>query len=150
MRGAPPLTLRQRALAALARREHSRAELGRKLAPHAADRDELEALLDALERERLLSDARFAESLTHRRMERYGRLRILRELGEHRVAPELVAGHASALRDSEFERCQAVWAKKFGTAPADLAERARQTRFLAARGFDGAVIARVLRSAASA
>jgi len=145
----PALTLRQRALAALARREHSRNELARKLAPHAADRDELEALLDALERERLLSGERFAESLVHRRAARYGSARIARELGEHALPAEVVAESLAGLRETEFERCKAAWERKFGRPPVDLQERARQTRFLAGRGFDAGVIRRVLRGADS-
>ena len=54
-------TLLDRALACLARREHSRAELARKLASHAESADALTALLDDLESRRLLSDARYAE-----------------------------------------------------------------------------------------
>ena len=140
----PAPTLRQRALAALTRREFSRIELARKLAPHAESLDELDGLLDSLERERLLSNERFAESLVHRRMERYGRLRIRQELGQHGLAPEVVAKRIAEVAASEFDRCLLVWSKKFSVPPADLAERARQTRFLAARGFDQGVIARVL------
>ena len=150
VRGRPALTLRQRALVALSRREYSRVELASKLAPHVAENaaggagGELEVLLDSLERERLLSNERFAESLVHRRMERYGRLRIGQELGQHGLPPEVVAERLAAVAQSEFERCRAIWARKFSAPPADLAERVRQTRFLAARGFDRGVIARVL------
>ncbi len=144
----PALTLRQRAIAALARREHSRSELARKLAPHAESADELASLLDELERARLLSNTRFADSLVRRRMERYGRLRIAQELGQHGLAPELVSGKLADLKDSECARCKAVWARRYSAPPADLAERARQTRFLAARGFDNHVINMVLKAAA--
>jgi len=139
------LTLRQRALAALTRREHSRVELARKLARHAESAVQLETLLDALERDKLLSDARFSESLVHRRQQRYGRLRIVQELEQHRLPPELVRETVAGLSDTEFERCKAIWEKKFWDVPGDLAERARQTRFLAARGFDAEVIRRVLK-----
>lgn len=141
----PTLSLRQRALAALTRREHSRLELGRKLARHAESADQLEALLNALERDKLLSDARFSESLVHRRQERYGRLRIVQELEQHRLPAELVRQTVAGLGDTEFERCKAIWEKKFGNVPGDLAERARQTRFLAARGFDAEIIRHVLK-----
>lgn len=141
----PTLSLRQRALAALTRREHSRVELARKLARHAESPDQLEALLDALEHDKLLSDARFSESLVHRRQERYGRLRIVQELEQHRLSADLVRETVAGLGDTEFERCKSVWDKKFGNLPDDLAERARQTRFLAARGFDAEIIRRVLK-----
>ncbi len=144
--GAPAgLSLRQRALAALSRREHSRSELQRKLAPHAESHEQLDTLLDALEREKWLSNRRFAESLVHRRKDRYGRQRIGLELNQHGLAPEVVEQELAALRASEFERCKVVWRKKFLAPPTDLAERARQTRFLLARGFDSQVVARVLK-----
>ena len=58
-------SLRERALRLLARREHSRVELGRKLAAHARPEDDLESLLEDLSRRRLLSDERYAESRAH-------------------------------------------------------------------------------------
>lgn len=142
------LTLRQRALAALARREHSRSELARKLTPHAESAEQLAALLDVLERDQLLSNERFVDSLVHRRMERYGRLRISQELAQHDLPPDVVAERLAELKTSEFDRCREVWARKFDCLPADFAERVKQTRFLAARGFDTQVINKVLKGAA--
>lgn len=139
------LSLRQRALAALTRREHSRTELARKLRPHAGTEDELETLLDDLARERLLSEERFAESLVHRRSERYGGQRIARELKEHGLAPDLIAAEMERLQESELARCRSVWQKRFGELPGSLAERARQQRFLLARGFSGETVSAVLR-----
>lgn len=143
------LSLRNRALAVLTRREHSRSELERKLAPHASDGAELEALLDALERDKLLSEARFAESLVQRRQARYGNQRIARELQQHQLAPDLVAEHLRQLTQSEAIRCRAVWSKRFGQLPQNLEERARQSRFLAARGFGGRCIDQVLKGSVS-
>jgi regulatory protein len=146
MRGAGTgqLSLRQRALAALARREHSRSELARKLAPYASDPGELAGLLDELERGKLLSARRFAESLVHRRQERYGNQRIALELKEHHLDPELVSGQLQLLAGSEIERCRAVWAKKFTGPAANFPERAKQARFLSQRGFSPRAIAAVL------
>jgi regulatory protein len=137
-------SLRARAIDALSRREHSRNELASKLAPYAEDRDKLEALLDTLERENLLSNARFAESLTHRREERFGTRRVLLELERHGVSAETVAQQRAVLERTELERCKTAWEKKFGTLPASFEERARQTRFLESRGFDHESIRRVL------
>lgn len=137
-------SLRARAIDALSRREYSRSELAGKLFPHAQNREALEALLDALERENLLSDARFAESLTHRREDRFGTRRVLLELERHGLSADLLARQRSVLEATELERCRAAWEKKFGTLPADFEERARQTRFLEARGFDHESIRRVL------
>ena len=142
-------SLRARALEALSRREYSRTELARKLLPHAEDADALAALLAELEHKGLLSDARFAESLVHRRAQRHGAARIVMEMAEHGLADELVEAQRRALAATEVERCRAVWEKKFGVLPASFDERARQTRFLAARGFDAAAIRRVLKGDAA-
>lgn len=147
MRATP--SLRQRALAALARREHSRVELARKLAPYAEHPEVLDALLNQLEEEKLLSAERFADSLVHRRSGRYGSTRIARELDQHGLADDLRAARLSSLRIGEFERCKEVWRKKFGvslSANPTLKEQARQARFLLARGFPPDIVRRVLRS----
>jgi len=146
--GARGLSLRGRALKLLSMREQSRSELTRKLAPHSESAEQLESLLDELQRAGYLSEQRFAESLARRRSERYGRRFIEQELDQHRVAGEVAAPILRALAADERARAQALWERRFGTAPADLAERARQHRFLAQRGFDGETIAWVLREAA--
>lgn len=144
---ARPSTLRERALALLARREHTRAELARKLAPHAGDEAELEALLDELAARGWLSDARFADALIHDRQARFGSLRLAHELRERGVPEAIVRERLAALRGTELERARRVWQSKFGSPPANGRERARQIRFLAQRGFPMDVIARLVRGA---
>jgi len=136
--------LRQRALRLLARREHTRVELKRKLAPHADSKDALDALLDDLTVRRLLSDARYAEMRVAGRSTRFGNARLAQELKATGVADEIAAAALAATGD-EFGRARAIWLRKFGTLPADAAERARQTRYLLYRGFSGETIRRVLR-----
>jgi regulatory protein len=140
------LSLAQRALAALARREHSRLELQRKLAPHAESLEQLETVLDDLETKKLLSADRFSQSLVHRREARYGNQRIVRELQEHQLDAAIVRDRVSELASTEIERCRSVWQKKFGSLPKDLEDRARQMRFLNARGFSSDAIRSVLRT----
>jgi regulatory protein len=137
------LSLRQRALALLARREHSRAELRRKLAPH-APREELESLLDELTRRGWLSDARFAESLVRAKGARLGSLALAHTLRQRGVPEALVQSQLAALSASELERAREVWRRRFGSPPRDARERARQMRFLQGRGFPRGVIVRVL------
>ncbi len=200
----PRLSLKARGLQCLAKREHSRSELRRKLLAHlqgeararqrelqalagghlraaAGNRDDnarddpdaghmpeaaladmadhstdldpaeqeaqVEAALDWLAAQRHLSDERFVESRIHVRAPRFGNLRIRRELAQHGV--ELSPEATAQLKASELERARAVWRRRFGASvgepPADAAERARQTRFLTARGFSADVIRRVLR-----
>lgn len=144
-RSPKPKSLRARALGYLARREHSRTELARKLAPHAAEPDELTRLLDALQADRLLSDERFVDSLARTRGERYGAAWVRQELRTHDVDEELVRSAVAELQKTEFARARAVWQRRFGEPAIDPADRARQMRFLAGRGFSEAVIRRVVR-----
>jgi len=137
------LKLRQRALDLLARREHSRAELARKLAPH-GEPDEIADLLVELERENLLSNFRFAESLALARAGRHGSLRLKADLRNKGVPDALIADVVSVARGQDMSAARAVWQKKFGHAPADTAERAKQMRFLAGRGFPVDVVRQIV------
>ncbi|MBY4867032.1 recombination regulator RecX [Burkholderia sp. Bp9017] len=141
----PPRSLKGRALGYLSRREYSRAELARKLAPYVGEDESVEPVLDALEQDGWLSDARFAESLVHRRASRVGVARIVSELKRHAVGDSLVEEVNAQLRETELTRAQAVWRKKFGALPQTPAERAKQARFLAARGFSSATIVKLLK-----
>jgi regulatory protein len=142
---APPPSLRARALKALARREHSRQELQAKLQPFAEDPDEIEPLLDDLEKRGWLSEARFVEQLTTVRRRRFGAARILHELREKGVSETALSAAQSQLTQSEVAAARAVWKKKFGSLPTTLEERARQARFLASRGFSAEVVHAVLK-----
>lgn len=142
-----PLSLKARALRYLAAREHSRAELERKLAPHVEDPAELARVLDELTAKGFISAERVVESVIYRRAARLGTARVVAELRAKGLPADLVAAAAERLRASELERAQAVWAAKFGHAATDPRERARQMRFLASRGFAGDVVRRVLRLA---
>jgi regulatory protein len=137
------VNLRERALNLLARREHSRAELARKLAPH-AEGGEVDALLDDLERENLLSDTRYAEMLANARSGRHGSLRLRADLRDKGVPAAVIEVALAEARESDLDAARAVWLKKFGAAPRDAAERAKQMRFLAGRGFPVDVVRRVV------
>lgn len=142
----PARSLKARAIDYLSRREYSRAELTRKLAPFVEEGDALDPLLDSLEREGWLSDVRFAESLMNRRSARMGASRIVSELRQHGLDQSLIESVGSQLRDTERARALAVWRKKFGQLPQSPADRARQARFLAMRGFSHTTIAQVLKA----
>lgn len=139
-------TLRERALRLLARREYARAELARKLAPHAESSEVLDALLDDLECRRLLSDERYAEMRVNVRSARYGNARLIQELRATGVDAGAVDQALAAL-DDEFSRARQVWQRKFGAdmPPVDASERARQANFMVRRGFSGDIIRRLLR-----
>lgn len=138
--------MKNRALAHLARREHSRLELEKKLAPHATTPDELSAILDELERNGWLSSSRVMEQVIHMRKSRFGSRRIALELREKGIAENLIAAVLPNLQDAEQDTAREVWRKKFGVMPGNAKEFMRQKRFLSGRGFSSAVITRVLRN----
>jgi len=141
----PPLSLKARALQWLANREHSRLELRTKLLRAAGDAHtaaEVDALLDDLTAQGHLSDARFVESRLHARRARFGNRRIEHELRRHGVAID--SDTQALLRASELARAREVWRKKFGAPAGDAAGRARQARFLAARGFSAEVVHKIV------
>ncbi len=128
-------SLRERALRLLARREHSLAELARKLRTYGGPEEELEALLEDLSRLRLLSDERYAESRAHALSRKYGAARIAHELRAKGLGKELAEQASGAARATELERAREVWRRKFRVAPKTREERAKQMRFLQSRGF---------------
>jgi len=140
------ISLKGRALRYLSAREHSRMELRRKLTRHAQEGEDVEAVLDALEAAKLLSESRFSESLVHRRAARYGNNRILTELQSHGIDRDALDGIRSELAEDEGARAMAVWRKKFSIPPVDASERARQMRFLQQRGFTHGAIQSVFRA----
>lgn len=140
-----PLTLKQRAVALLARREHSRAELARKLSVHGTQ-EEIDSVLNSLQDAKLLSDQRFAAMFVRSRAERFGLGRLRQELRLRGVEAELAEQELAAEHlPGELERARGVWEKKFGTLPADAREWARQARFLQGRGFGSEVIRQLLK-----
>lgn len=140
------VSLRERALRFLARREHSRAELARKLAPHADDSTEIDGVLNDLESRGWLSERRVVEQVVHARRARFGARRIERELLDKGISEDSVAAALPQLKEGELEAARAVWLRKFGgRQPGRPAERARQVRFLQGRGFDLEVILKVIR-----
>jgi regulatory protein len=130
------------ALELLARREHSRHELTRKLAKRGFPGDVLGSVLDELERAGSLANARFTDSFVRSRIAKgQGPQRIRAELAQRGIAD---ADADDGLRSAEVDwlaAIRAVRAKRFGPElPRDYAERARQARFLQYRGFDSAQI----------
>ena len=137
-------SLKGRALRLLSGREHSRTELERKLGPHEQQPGQLRRVLDELQAKGFISEQRVVESVLHRRAAKLGAGRIRQELQEKGIDDGLVAQAVQQLRATELDRAREVWRRRFGSPPQDAGERARQSRFLAARGFGGDVIRRVL------
>jgi regulatory protein len=140
----PSVALRVAALRLLTRRDHSRVELKGKLAAKAESDEQLEAVLDRLQSEHLLSDQRYASQRVVARGRRYGNARLANELRQSGVADQEIAAALPEAGD-EAERCRSVWARKFSQLPQSAAERAKQMRFLQYRGFSGDAIRQVMR-----
>ena len=139
-----PAELKARALRLLARREHSRAELARKLAPRAESSEALERLLDELARKAQLSDERYAEARARQLARKYGAARIAHDLRAKGIAEETAAGAAAGAGGDEIERAREILRRKYSSPAATLSERARRARFLQSRGFSYEVIRRVV------
>jgi regulatory protein len=138
------LSLTGRALRLLSGREHSRAELERKLTQFEEEPGQLAKVLDSLAAKDFINEGRVVESVIHRRSAKLGASRIKQELQQKGLEPEAVAIAVDQLRASEVERAREVWRKKFGQPPVDAAERGKQMRFLASRGFGGDTIHKVV------
>jgi regulatory protein len=138
-------SLRGRALRALARREHSRAELESRLLPYVVETDDLEALLDDLQKRGWVSDARALEQIVRIRSARFGTQRIAHELRQKGISEELINASIPQMKEAELEAARNVWKKKFISPPQNQKEKAKQVRFLQSRGFSMDVIFRVMR-----
>lgn len=141
------LSLKGRALRYLSQREHSQAELARKLAPHAESEEQVQSLLAQLTAEGWLSDTRFAQSLAHRRGQRYGIRRIAAELATHGLQDSDQSAVLESLQQSEAQRALQCWARRFKQAPQNALEWSKHQRFLLQRGFTPEVIRSVLQQA---
>jgi regulatory protein len=139
-----PSSLRERALGYLARREHSRFELTRKLEAAGFGLEAIRPTLDAFEEKGWLSDQRFAESWVAGHRARHGRIRLAYDLRERGVSETLIEATLDANHTGELERARRVWEKKFGAPPRDPAEKARQIRFLMGRGFAPEIVRRTM------
>ncbi len=137
-------SLLSRAVALLARREHSRHDLARKMRRYTEDEDEITQVLDTLEDQGLLSDHRFAEVFVRSRKERFGRQRLYHELTQQKIDAQIIDEVLAPLDDDEYERACEVWSRKFQHPAQDQREYARHYRFLGQRGFRSEIIRKVL------
>ena len=131
----------------LARREHSRAELARKLAPRAESPDALESLLDSLEQKKQLSNERFAAERARVLSRKFGAARIRQDLKSKGVDRETIDRISS---EGELERASAILSRKYRAPPLTREERAKRMRFLQSRGFSSEIIFQLLSARARA
>jgi len=130
--------LRARALRLLARREHSRQELARKLSPHAESPEAVEVLLDSLEQKKQLSNERFASERARVLARKFGAARIRQDLKARGVPEELVSRFSSS--SDELQKAKAILERRYRLPAATREERAKRMRFLQSRGFSSEII----------
>jgi regulatory protein len=143
-----PVSLKAQAVRLLARREYARVDLEQRLLAKGAARDEIAAVLDELSAQGLLSNERYAHALVAQKSGSYSRRSIRGELKRKGLSGEAIEG---ALGDAPIEddaALLALWQRRFGTAPANDKEKARQVRFLQSRGFELSAIFKLLRTLA--
>jgi regulatory protein len=144
----PPASPKVLAVRMLARREYSRAELTQRLARKGIPHEEIERALDALAADGYLSDARYANAVVAQRTGRYGKRAIAYALREKGIsAPDAQLAMAPLADTDELADATALWQQRFGVAPSNQREKARQVRFLQSRGYGLSVVLRVLRAA---
>ena len=136
-----PSELKARALRFLVRREHSRAELKRKLAPHAESQQAIEAVLDLLLSKKQQSDERFASERARVLSRKYGPAKIRQDLKARGIAEEVIDQLSSS---DESGRARAILARKYRELPGSREERAKRARFLQSRGFSYEAIKKAL------
>ncbi len=149
--------LRSKALAYLARREHSELELQQKLLaylPQAegnevialdAHHQMVDAVIADFKQRGWLSEQRFTEQMIHARQQKFGSMRIAHELREKGIAEDIVEAALAQVKTSEFANALSVWKKKYDALPQNRDDWAKQARFLQSRGFGFDVIKQVLK-----
>jgi regulatory protein len=142
-------TLRSQAIRLLARREYARSELEEKLAAKGADKNELCSVLDELTSLGFLSDERYAQSVAKQKAGRYSQRSIAGGLKAKGVGPDAIELALAEGEGSDEATLLALWQRRFGRAPGNEREKARQVRFLQSRGFALSAILKLLRSARS-
>ena len=146
-----PKSLKAGAIALLARREYSRAELRDRLVARSgqsagAEVTAVDAVLDELATLGYLSDERFARSLVRQKAGGYSKRAIGATLKARGVGSDAATDALAGVEVDDQETLVALWRRRFGKPPANDKEKARQARFLQSRGFSLAAILKLLRS----
>lgn len=128
----------QRALGLLVRREHSRAELARKLRAKGVESGDLDVALEKLARQDFQSDERFAAALARTRAASgQGPVRIRSELATHGLPRDTIEAALEACeRDWSASARELVIRRYAGKNLSDPAVRRKAVDFLLRRGFE--------------
>ena len=132
----------------LARRDYARSELEARLVASGASRNDVATVLDELTALGYVSDARFARAFAAQKAGRYSQRSIASELKARGVNADDVGTALATDGVDDATALAALWQRRFGRAPADDREKARQVRYLQARGFSLSTILALLRKVA--
>jgi regulatory protein len=142
----PPKSLKARAIGYVARREYARAELREKLLTTGAPSDAVDATLDELVALGFLSDARYACAVVRQKTGGYSKRAIAQTLKSKGVCGDAATEALAEVEQDDGAALVALWQRRFGRAPVDDREKARQVRFLQSRGFPLSAIFKLLRN----
>lgn len=144
------MSIKQRALYLLSRREHSSRELRLKLLRKAFSPEEIEPLLKQLQTDNLLNDDRFISVFIRSRIRKgLGPLKICAELQNRGIDPSRIFANEEWHLAEWQEGANAVRIKRFGEPlPQDIEEQSKQARYLQQRGFTMDQIRKALKSIA--
>ena len=149
--GRPKPSAKALAVRWLARRDLSRSELTQRLQRRGIEDADIERALDELAALGYLSDARYASAVVAQRKGRYGKRAIVHALAARGIAGDDATNALSQLAgNDEVADALALWQRRFGEAPRDERDKARQVRFLQARGYSLSIALSVMRKAGAA
>tara|TARA_B100001964_G_scaffold244944_1_gene329013 strand:+ start:2478 stop:2948 length:471 start_codon:yes stop_codon:yes gene_type:complete len=140
------MQVREGAMRLLARREHSCAELRRKLAHRKFEPELVDEVLAEFVEQDLLSDTRYAHAMVaHRAKGGYGPGYVRGELREHGVTPELIQRALDEAEVSWYEVAMLRYRSHFPDQTVrDFKDWARRAAYLQRRGFSKGTIRQVL------
>jgi len=140
--------LKKRALYYLGKRDYSRAELRKKILVYSETleitKDNLELVLDELEKKEWLSDIRFSEQFVLTKKRKFGTRKIAHELKLRGVEELIINRVLKDIKDDEFFLAKQIWEKKFNQIPITINEKAKQIRFMQSRGIEVSIIHKIL------
>jgi len=128
----------------VARREHTRLELTKKLIVRGFERGDVDTLLNYFEEKGWLDERRYIDIFLRAKRCRYGSLKLIRELEVRGISRDLIEEVRPGIQSGELDAAQGVWQKRFGVQPKNSTELAKQIRFMQSRGFEQEVIKSVV------
>ena len=133
-----PLEARKKAMDYLARREHSRDELCRKMGKAGFDPSVTLDAIAQLQKDGLQSDRRFVKAFVQSRISQgKGPMRIRADLSQRGIREPMLQEVLGELEQDWFALARETRQKKYGSdVPVEFKEKARQMRFLQYRGFE--------------